>query len=121
MVDPQIATGAATAAYRIGTLEEPGPHFEAKISAGECADGTNVYDVHRVWIGERDVFVNPDLRLVPTVKHLNFVRMGHIASETNTARAQNASFLIQFYAWAKGIGFPAARFFSERVAAVMSG
>src|SRR5262249_18695161 len=120
MIDPQVASSAAAGTNRVRAFEEPGASFEAKIRAGQCSNRADVYDVHRVRICQRDIFINPNFRFVTSIEYLNLVRMGDIASETDAARAQNATLLIEFYLGPERKSLTPACLFPQGVTAVMS-
>src|SRR5262249_40461903 len=58
VIDAEVAPGAASAAHRVRSLQEPGAHLESKIGAGQSSDRTDVHDVARIWIVEWPIACN---------------------------------------------------------------
>src|SRR6187401_13293 len=58
---------------------------------------------------------------MPPVEHLNLVRPSHVPCEPNTARAKDATLLVELYERTKVEGFAPSRFLAERITAVVAG
>src|SRR5436190_16599295 len=92
-IDSIVAAGAAAAADRRSSFEEPHANFESKIHAGERSHRAHVDDVSGICIVQRTVLKDANFRMVPAAEHLDFIRVRHVPCEANTACAEDAPFL----------------------------
>jgi hypothetical protein len=90
-----VATIRAARADARHVVEEPDADLEPEILRGERADRTDVGDVHRVVVVERNVRKRLDHRIIAAVHHHEFARLGHLAAEAHTAPAQDAALLVE--------------------------
>src|SRR2546423_897096 len=94
MINPQVASRAASGANGSRPVQEPRPDLEPEIRTGKCADRTHIDDVAGVRVIEGTFAVNRDFRCVSAIENHDFVRFGYIAREADAARTKNAAFPI---------------------------
>ena len=75
--------------------------FEPEISAGHCADRTQINHIQRIAIGQRPARENVDPRVVGAVDNAKFPGFGDQPGKSNATGAEHATFLIVDHAAAE--------------------
>src|SRR5439155_14474728 len=103
--DDRVAASAAARAEALGFLQKPDAHLESEILRGEGADRAEVHRVEGVIVVERFPGIMRERVVTAAIDETERVVPDDVPREPNTARTENAAFIIEHDARAETDGF----------------
>ena len=90
-----IAAGGAAGADTFGLLQEPDPHLEPEIGAGERANRTDVNGVERVIAVQHSSRMSGQIGMTPAAGETQHIIVSHFFHEADTSGTEDATFIVQ--------------------------